>query len=229
MFGKITNTEHKDLPLAPASNHKQTKITSYVNSDRKPAPELKANANVVGDDRSLSIEEILPDDDDNSGLIVEDRDVVIARSLDNSFLISQFLSDDGYRHANILYNLHSGILLDSIMVEVTNAGTTLTISHAFCPSFHNVQDFAASIIGYPLLREDDDENGTRFRSLHEVARLMKGDNTSIRGEKAINLPFRCQEIPLMQHSIETHYGELMLFLELRATDRTVRDKNISFA
>jgi len=157
MFGKICNTEHKDLPLAPASNHKQTKITSYVNYDCKPVPEKNANANVVGNDRSLSIEEILPYDDENLGLIVEDRDVVVTRILDNSFLILQFLSNDGYCHANILYNLHSRICLETIMVEVTNAGSILTISHAFCPSFHDVQDFTASIIGHPLLCGDDEK------------------------------------------------------------------------
>jgi len=57
---------------------------------------------------------------------------------------------------------------------------------------------------------------------------MKGDSTSIHGEKAINLPFHCQEIPLMQHSIKTHYGELMLFLELQVTDWMVRDRQECF-
>jgi len=139
-----------DLPLAPASNQCQTKITTYLKSDTKP-PQDRFETKNNSDDGLLSIQEIVPasDDDNSAGLIVEDEvpNMRLRRSIDDSYLISQFLSADGFDHVNVLYNLHSGIRLATVTVEVTHGGMALTITHGFCPSIHNIHSFKETIKG----------------------------------------------------------------------------------
>jgi len=56
---------------------------------------------------------------------------------------------------------------------------------------------------------------------------MKGESTIIHGGKTINLPFACQQIPCLQHTIETPHGEL-LFMELHSIHQTICNNKISF-
>jgi len=224
----LLRTSHlpSDLPLAPACNQCQTKITTYLNkSDTKPPLDRFATKN-DSDDGSLSIQEIVPasDDDNSAGLIVEEEvpNMRLRRSID---VISQFLSADGFEHVNVLYNLHSGIRLGTVTAEVTHSGMALTITHAFCPSFHNVHAFKEAIKG--LFAKDRDQE-FRFRHLVEVSQLMKGDSNLVRGEKTINLPFACQQILCYQQAVDTIDGELMLFLELRSVHQTCRDNRVAY-
>jgi len=105
-------------------------------------PQDKSNKDYDND--SLSIKEILPledEEEESDGLIVDDFIPTVRCSIDNSYLISQFLADDSYDHVDIVYNLHSGIRLRTITAKITQNGTILLICHALCPSFHNLSTF----------------------------------------------------------------------------------------
>jgi len=192
-------------------------------------PQDKSNKDYDND--SLSIKEILPledEEEESDGLIVDDFIPTFRCSINDSYLISQFLADDGYDHVDIVYNLHSGICLRTITAKITQNGMILLICHALCPSFHNLSTFNELIKANPLL-EGNKDNDVRFRHLQEVSCLMKGASTMIHAEKTIILPFPCQQIPCLQRAVQTPQGELMLFIELRSVHQTICDNKISFA
>ncbi len=126
-----------------------------------------------------------------------------------------------------LYNLLSGVILETIKMEITHAGMCLTILHALCPTFHDIEMLQSTIKDNAILKSDRD-NDIRFRSMHEVSHLMKGDSTFVHGEKTINLPIQCQDVPFQKCYINTAFGEQMLFLELCSTKCTVKDNDVSF-
>jgi len=207
------------------------KITSYVTSDNKVTPPKPAAPKKDDDDDSLFIEEILPADDESvSGLIVDVGGYANNNkcSLNDSYLLSQFLSKDGYKHITLLFNLHSGIELKTVQTEVTHGGMSLNISHALCPTFHDIETFEALVRKDPDMEHDKDE-GLHFSSLHEVARLIKGDSTYIWGEKTIDLPFRCQETAILQHAMSTDSNELFIFLELQSVEHVVKDSQVLYS
>ncbi len=177
--------------------------------------------------KMVALKDILPDDEIGSIALQDMETTAPKRSVDDNFLISKFLSADGRQHVIVLYNLLSGIRLDTVKTEVTHGGMCLTVSHAFCPSFHDIEKLQSTIQDNEILTSDKDDD-IRFRSIHEVSRMMKGDNTFVRGDKTISLPIQCQDVPYQKCAIKTSYGEQILFLELRSTERTVKDNNISF-
>jgi len=78
--------------------------------------------------------------------------------------------------------------------------------------------------------EHDKDEGLRFSSLHEVARLIKSDSTYIWGEKTIDLPFRCQETAILQHAMSTEdSNELFIFLELQSIELIVKDSQVLYS
>jgi len=194
------------------------------------SPATKLPPRKLDDDDGLSIEEILPLDDEEEPeeLIVDDFAASARCSIDDSYIISQFLSVDGYHHVNILYNLHSGTRLKTITAEVIHSGQTLLLRHALCQSFHNPNAFIQLIKDNGILKGDRD-NDVRFCHLQEVTRLMKGESMMLRGDKSINLPFPCQQILCLQRTVITPHGESMLFMELRSVHQAVRDNQNSFA
>jgi len=90
------------------------------------------------------------------------------------------LSADGFDHVNVLYNLHSAIQLGTVTSEVTHSGIALTITHSFCPNFHNIHSFKEAIKG--LFANDQDQD-YYFRHLEEVSQLMKGNSNLVCGKK----------------------------------------------
>jgi len=100
---------------------------------------------------------------DVAQLIVGDESQPLRRNLDDSYLLSMFISETGSTHVDILYNLHSGIL----NVEINEDGDVITISHGFCPTFHYLKNLKEKIIYNPKWKKDDDNN-QRFIKLHEI-------------------------------------------------------------
>jgi len=209
----IYHVAYTDLPLAPGaggggggnSGAKQTKITKYVKSVCPSVARKTDNEDDYNDD-SVALKDILLDDKIGSIALQDMETTAPKRSVDDNFLISKFLSADGRQHVIVLYNLLSGIRLDTVKTKVTHGGMCLTVSHAFCPSFHDIEKLQSTIQDNEILMSDKDDN-IRFRSIHEVSRMMKGDITFVCGDKTISLPIQCQDVPFLQCAIKTFYGE----------------------
>ncbi len=203
------------------------KITKYVKS---VCPSVARRSDVEEDyyeEESDGIKEVHSDDDVRSVAVQEMETNVSTCSLDENYLISKFLSRDGRQHVIVLINLLSGDCLETIKSEVTHGGTCLTISHALCPTFHDIETLQETIKNNEFLTSDKDDDA-RWRSLFDESRLMKGDSAYVRGEKTIHLPVPCLDVIFQQCSIATCYGKQMLFFELRSIERTVKENEVSF-
>jgi len=231
LFANITLIHlFSELPLALAAcnNQKQTKITSYVKLPPSAKLLQDKSDKDYHDDNSLSIKEILPEDEEASnGSLFDDFIPTVKHNINNSYLISQFLAANGYDHVDIVYNLHSGIHPAMITAEVAQNGLTLLIYHALCPVFHDLSAFI-KLIKKDCELEDNYDNAVRFRHLQEVACRMKGESTVIHAEKTTGLPFPCQQVPCLQGAINTPQCELILFLELCSVHQMVHDNKIQF-
>jgi len=86
---------------------------SYVTCNKKVTPATQSCCTKKDDDDdSLFIEEILPPNNESVyGLIVDvgGGSGNNKHSLNNSYLLSQFHSKDGYQHVTLLLNLHSRV------------------------------------------------------------------------------------------------------------------------
>jgi len=121
------------------------KITKYVKS---VFPSVARKSDVEEDyyeEESDGIKEVHSDDDVHSVAVQEMETNVPTRSLDENYLISKFLSRDGRQHIIVLVNLLSGDCLETIKSEETHGGTCLTISHALCPTFHDIETLQETI------------------------------------------------------------------------------------
>jgi len=203
------------------------KIAKYV---KTVCPSVAQKNDVEEDyyeEESHGIKEVQLDDDVCSIAVQEMETNIPTCSLDDNYLISKFLSRDGRQHVIILINLLSGDCLETIKSEVTHGGTCLTILHALCPTFHDIETLQETIKNNEVFTSDKDDD-TRWRSLFDESCLMKGDSAYVRGKKTINLPVPCLDVIFQKCSIETCYGKQMLFFELRSIECTVKENEVLF-
>ena len=77
-----------------------------------------------------------------------ENDVVVdcgLHNIDDHYMISQFLANAGSDNIDIMCNLYTGMCLDTLTTEVSADGSSLVISYAFCPTFHNMDNFIKSV------------------------------------------------------------------------------------